>query len=78
MMINKTTPFDSDLNSSDAGLADVGPPDFYSGHNYVIEESIGYLIKHAQLALNRTIDTKMAGIDLTAMQWAPLLLLAHG
>ncbi|BCM24272.1 MarR family winged helix-turn-helix transcriptional regulator [Methyloradius palustris] len=83
MMINKTTPFDSDLNSSDvevndAGLAAVGPLEFYNGHNYVIEESIGYLIKHAQLALNRTIDTKMAGIDLTALQWAPLLLIAHG
>ena len=35
------------------------PPDFYSGQNYIIEESVGYLIKHAQLALLRTVDCKM-------------------
>ena len=51
---------------------------FYSGHNYVIEESIGYLIKQAHLALQRTIDDKMAALDLTAMQWGPLMLLAYG
>ncbi len=53
-------------------------PNFYSGHNYVIEESIGYLIKQAQIALHRTIDNKMAALDLTALQWAPLMLLAYG
>ena len=53
-------------------------PDFYSGHNYVIEESVGYLIKHAQLALLRTIDCRMSSLDLTAMQWGPLMLLAYG
>ncbi len=51
---------------------------FYFGHNYVIEESIGYLIKQAQLAIHRTIDSKMAALDLTAMQWGPLLLIAYG
>lgn len=53
-------------------------PDFYSGDTYVIEESIGYLIKQAQMALQRTIDGKMATLDLTAMQWRPLMLLAYG
>lgn len=51
---------------------------FYSGENYVIEESISYLIKQAQLALHRTIDSKMAALDLTAMQWGPLMLIAYG
>ncbi len=51
---------------------------FYPGHDYLIEESIGYLIKHAHLALHRTIDNKMADLDITAMQWGPLLLIAHG
>ncbi len=51
---------------------------FYSGENYVIEESVGYLIKQAQLALHRTIDSKMASLDLTAMQWGPLMLIAYG
>ena len=53
-------------------------PDFYSGQNYVIEESVGYMIRQAQLALHRTIDSKMAALDLTAMQWGPLLLIGHG
>lgn len=53
-------------------------PHFYSGDNYVIEESLGYLIKQAQMALHRTIDGKMATLDLTAMQWRPLMLLAYG
>lgn len=51
---------------------------FYSGKNYVIDESVGFLIKQAQLALHRTIDCKMAALDLTAMQWGPLLLLSYG
>jgi DNA-binding MarR family transcriptional regulator len=49
---------------------------FYSGQNYVIDESIGYLIKKAQVALHRTIDGKMSALDLTAMQWAPLLFIS--
>jgi DNA-binding MarR family transcriptional regulator len=49
---------------------------FYSGQNYVIDESIGYLIKKAQMALHRTIDSKMSELDLTAMQWAPLLFIS--
>jgi DNA-binding MarR family transcriptional regulator len=52
--------------------------DFYSGQDYVIEESIGYLIKRAQAALQRTVDGKMAELDLTALQWAPLLFISLG
>lgn len=51
---------------------------FYSGENYVLEESIGFLIKQAQIALHRTIDSKMAELDLTAMQWGPLILISYG
>lgn len=58
------------------------PPDsdstaFYDGSRYVIEESIGYIIRQAQLALHRTIDGRMAELDLTALQWVPLLMLAN-
>lgn len=59
-------------------ITDAGTPNFYSGDNYVVEESIGYLIKQTQMALHRTIDSKMATLDLTAMQWRPLMLLAYG
>jgi DNA-binding MarR family transcriptional regulator len=48
---------------------------FYDGSHYVMEESIGYLIRQAQLAMHRTIDTRMVALDLTAQQWIPLLLL---
>jgi DNA-binding MarR family transcriptional regulator len=51
---------------------------FYTGQDYVIEESIGYLIKLAQAALHRTVDSKMSVLDLTAMQWAPLLFISLG
>ena len=51
---------------------------FYSGGRYVIEESVGYLIKQAQLALHRTIESKVTALDLTAMQWGPLMLLGLG
>lgn len=51
---------------------------FYSGKGYDIEESIGFLIRQAQIAMHRTIDSKVADLDLTAMQWIPLLMLAHG
>jgi DNA-binding MarR family transcriptional regulator len=76
-MTNKTTPINADFATTQTEPKHSDQLEFYSGHNYVIEESIGYLIKHAQLALNRTIDKKMAQMDLTALQWAPLLLIAH-
>jgi len=51
-------------------------PAFYDGSRYIIEESVGYIIRQAQLALHRTIDANMAELDLTALQWVPLLMLA--
>jgi DNA-binding MarR family transcriptional regulator len=51
---------------------------FYSGETYVCGESVASLIKHAMHAFHRTIDEKVADMDLTSMQWAPLVLLAHG
>jgi DNA-binding MarR family transcriptional regulator len=43
-----------------------------------MEESIGYLIRQAQLAMHRTIDERMVELELTALQWIPLLLLDQG
>ena len=53
-------------------------PTFYDGDDYRIEESVGYLTRQALLAMQRTIDAKMADLDLTAMQWAPLLHISYG
>ncbi len=78
MMIHKTTLIDSERLSNNEEPVVLESLEFYDGQSYVIEESIGYLLKHAHLALIRTIDEKMADMDLTALQWAPLLLLALG
>lgn len=51
---------------------------FYSGETYVCGESVASFIKHAMHAFHRTVDAKVADMDLTSMQWAPLLLLASG
>ncbi|WP_132980389.1 MarR family winged helix-turn-helix transcriptional regulator [Pigmentiphaga sp. D-2] len=45
---------------------------------YDPEESVGYLIKQAHLSLQRAVDAEMTALDLTAMQWGPLMLLAMG
>lgn len=46
--------------------------------HYNADESIGYMIKQAHVLLHRAVDTEMTPIDLTAMQWRPLLMLAMG
>jgi len=46
--------------------------------NFRPEESIGYLIKAAYLSMQRAIDVEVAPMDLTAMQWTPLLRMAAG
>ncbi|MPS25926.1 MarR family transcriptional regulator [Pigmentiphaga sp.] len=45
---------------------------------YDPEESVGYLIKQAHLSFQRAVDAEMTALDLTAMQWGPLMLLAMG
>ncbi len=51
---------------------------FYDGSNYSGEESVGYWIKQAYLALQRNLDNEMQGCDLTGMQWGPLWLISRG
>ncbi|MHB1174454.1 MAG: MarR family winged helix-turn-helix transcriptional regulator [Sulfuriferula sp.] len=52
--------------------------DFYTEVNYTPEESVGYLLRGAWQALLKNIDTEMQILDLTCMQWGPLLLIAKG
>ena len=51
---------------------------FYHGSNYVIDESVGYLIRQLFNSMQKHIDAEMQSFDLTAMQWGPLLMLASG
>ncbi|MBX6317117.1 MarR family winged helix-turn-helix transcriptional regulator [Pigmentiphaga sp.] len=46
--------------------------------NYDPNDSVGYLVKLAHGSLQRAVDTEMMALDLTAMQWGPLMLLAMG
>nr|MBF0685460.1 MarR family transcriptional regulator [Pseudomonas sp.] len=57
------------------------PPDcdasvHYHGDRLVAEESMAYFIRQLYQSLQRTIDREMAPLDLTAMQWRPLALIA--
>jgi len=59
--------------------ASVAPAHHYRGDNRCMsEDSAGYLIKQVYNSLNRTIDREMAPLELTAMQWRPMAMLALG
>lgn len=51
---------------------------FYSGETYTIDNSVGYLLRMVVASLSRQIDVELKALDLTAFQWAPLLLIAYG
>ncbi|MDX3907588.1 MAG: MarR family transcriptional regulator [Pigmentiphaga sp.] len=55
---------------------DRSPP--ASAGRYDPGDSLGYLIKQAHNSLQRAVDAEMTALDLTAMQWGPLMLLAMG
>ncbi|WP_067755221.1 MarR family winged helix-turn-helix transcriptional regulator [Orrella dioscoreae] len=53
------------------------PAAHYRGDSRCLSnDSIGYLIKQVYLSLNRVIDKEMAPLELTAMQWRPLIMVA--
>jgi DNA-binding MarR family transcriptional regulator len=51
---------------------------FYSGDRWSAEESVGYLIRQTMSALNRAAETEMRPHGLTAVQWAPLMIISRG
>jgi DNA-binding MarR family transcriptional regulator len=55
-----------------------GDPEFYRSDDYRIDESIGYLLKNLRVQMDRAIDGEMAELDLTGVQWGPLLLIHLG
>lgn len=42
------------------------------------DDNLGFMIKQVYLSLNRMLDLEMAPLDLTAMQWRPLAMVARG
>lgn len=53
-------------------------PAFYEGHDYVMADSVGYLMKRIVGRMSRRIDHRMAEHGLTAAQWAPLWMVHAG
>ncbi|ARU30493.1 hypothetical protein CAP31_01550 [Sulfuriferula sp. AH1] len=51
---------------------------FYCEESYTPGESVGYLLRGAWQSLLKNIDTEMQLLDLTGMQWGPLLLIGKG
>lgn len=67
------------MSSAAPPRAAVAPPaELYDGDSYVPDESVGYLIKTLYYSMQRHVDVQMQAHDLTAMQWGPLMLMAHG
>ncbi|GAA5232095.1 MarR family transcriptional regulator [Verticiella sediminum] len=64
--------------SSPSPQSTTEPSGPYHGDNMVGEETVGYLVKQLSQALHREVDQRVAPLDLTAMQWRPILLLAKG
>lgn len=51
---------------------------FYSGDHWSAEESIGYLLRQTMSTLNRAAEAEMRPHGLTAVQWAPLMIISRG
>ncbi|MEO8303416.1 MAG: MarR family transcriptional regulator [Betaproteobacteria bacterium] len=55
-----------------------GDPEFYRGDDYCVSESIGYLLRQLRINMDRAIDAEMAELDLTGVQWGPMLMIDFG
>jgi DNA-binding MarR family transcriptional regulator len=67
-MVKQSSP---PLHDDDAQLRE-------SLRRYNPDDSVGYMVKQAHVVLQRAVDSEMTAIDLTAMQWRPLIMLAMG
>ena len=50
---------------------------FYSGDNWAGEESIGYILRQTLSVLHRAAEAEMRPRGLTAVQWAPLMIISR-
>ena len=54
------------------------PKKFYSGKNYKLEDSVGYLLRMLTQQVSREVEKRMAEHGLTDAQWKPLLFISQG
>lgn len=50
----------------------------YDARTYATDQSYGYLLRRLYASMQRHVERRMQPLDLTALQWAPLLLIAEG
>lgn len=54
------------------------PVAHYAGETYSVDDSYGYLVRRLHASLQRHMERRVQSLDLTALQWGPLLLVAQG
>ncbi len=54
------------------------PIAYYTGETYAVDDSYGYLVRRLHASLQRHMERRVQSLDLTALQWGPLLLIAQG
>lgn len=55
-----------------------GRAPFYDAASYRKEDSVGFMMKRCLSLLVRNLDVRMQPLDLTGMQWQPLLMVMRG
>lgn len=70
------------MNRSKSSVATQPPAEeqarFYDGASYCKERSVGFAMKRCISALVRNLESRMQALDLTGMQWQPLLQVLYG
>lgn len=49
------------------------PAQFYDGHNFTPDQSVGYLMKRVMMSIVYQADKRLCTHDLTTAQWGPLM-----
>ncbi len=70
------------MNSPTSPQAPASAPEaqtrFYDGSSYSKENSVGFAMKRCLSLLVRNLEARMQALDLTGMQWQPLLQVLYG
>ncbi len=68
----------ADMNPPRSPAAPDTPVHYRGNFRCMTDENVGFVIKQVYNSLNRMLDLEMAPLDLTAMQWRPIAMVARG
>lgn len=54
------------------------PADFYRAEGYLIDESVGFMMKQVMASMRQAIDGEMCPHGMTHVQWGPLFMMREG